>query len=619
MRRLAASACACAAAGLWLSAAALGGPALDRAAERWVRETLRRLTLDEKIGQLLVPSLNSSFTSVDSEEFERLRHLVHDLHIGGIHVFGGGESVANLILSPAYGSSGLARKGDPYVAAALLNRLQRESKVPLLATADFEGGVGYILDGGTRLPRAMALAAAGDPDLAYQAGRLSAGEGRALGVHVDFYPVVDVNNNPRNPIINIRSFGEDPRRVGELAQAYIRGIHDGGMLATAKHFPGHGDTSTDTHLALPTLDFARERLDRIELPPFRAAIAAGVDAVMSSHIALPALDPTTLPGGSRTGVPATLSRPILTGLLRGELDFDGLIFTDSMSMYAISRNLPPDRAAAMAVAAGADCVLHSPDNDLAFQGIKAAVERGEIAVAQIERSVERLLRAKARLGLHRRRETDLAAIDVDVGGRTRGELADRLASRAITLVRDDRQLVPLTVPRTARLLYLSVIDYGTGWREGAPSRTFLPELRRRWPEVTAVEISDRTTAEEFDLVRALARHVDAVVASIFVRIASYSGRMDLSPAQIALLDWLAAQPQPLVTVVFGNPYIVSALPRLPAVLLTYEFYDGAERAAVRALAGETPVGGRLPISIPGLFEAGHGLTRAALAPPTAPQ
>ena len=616
LRRIAAFACALALGVLGLSAAALDAPALDRAAERWVRETLRRLTLDEKIGQLLVPSLNSSFTSVDSEEFERLRHLVHDLHVGGFHVFGGGESLANLILGPAYGSSGLARKGSPYVAAALLNRLQRESKLPLLATADFEGGVGYILEGGTRLPRAMAIAAAGDPDLAYRAGRLAAGEGRSLGVHVDFYPVVDVNNNPRNPIINIRSFGEDPRRVGELAQAYIRGIHEGGMLATAKHFPGHGDTTTDTHLALPTLDFARERLDRVELPPFRAAIAAGVDAVMSSHIALPALDPAKLADAGGLGVPATLSRPILTGLLREELGFQGLIFTDSMSMYAISRNLPPDRAAAMAVSAGADCVLHSPDNDLAFQGIKAAVERGEIAVAQIERSAERMLRAKARLGLHRRREVDLAAIDAQVGGRAREQVADLLAARAVTLVRDERKLVPLAVPRTAKLLYLSVIDYGTGWREGAPSRTFLPELRRRWPEVTAVEISDRTTAEEYDLVRALARHVDAVVASVFVRIASYSGRMDLSPAQIALLDWLAAQPRPLVTVVFGNPYLVGALGRLPAVLLTYEFFDGAERAAVRAIAGEIPIGGRLPISIPGLFEAGHGLVRPAVSPPT---
>jgi len=332
--------------------------------------------------------------------------------------------------------------------------------------------------------------------------------------------------------------------------------------------------------------------------------------VMSSHIALPALDPGNVEGAAQPmRAPATLSRPILTGLLREQLRFDGLIYTDSMSMLAISDNVKPDRAAALAVKAGADQVLHSPDDDAAFRGIKAAVEAGEIPEAQITRSVERILTAKARMGLHVARGVDLAQIDTKLGTREHQQVADELAARAITLIKDDRHQVPLVLPRSANVLYLSVIDYASGWREGAPSRTFLPELKKRWPNVTGVEVSDRASADEIDLVRALARKSDAIVVSVFVRIASYSGRMDLSDRQVAMLDGLTSSGKPMVAVLFGNPYTATFLPKLPAVMLTYEEYDAVESAAVRALAGEAPIGGRLPISLPGMFPFGHGLER----------
>jgi beta-N-acetylhexosaminidase len=577
---------------------------LDKAAEKWVAQTLKAMTLDEKIGQLLFPSFNAVFTSADSDVFEKKIKLARELRVGGFHTFGGAEPMPQLLLDANYGGASASRKGDPYAAAALLNRFQRESKVPLLTSADFEGGVGYILNGGTRLPRAMALGAARDPELAFRAGQLAASEGRSLGVLVDFYPVVDVNNNPRNPIINIRSFGEDVALVSVLARAYIRGIQTGGMLATAKHFPGHGDTATDTHLGLAVIEHPRSRLDAVELPPFAAAIAGGVDAVMSSHIMLPALDPSP-------GIPATLSRPILTGLLRDEMKFQGLVFTDSMGMWAVSRSFPPDKAAAMAIRAGADFVLDSPDDEAAFRGIKAAVQAGEIPESQIAQSVERILRAKARLGLHRERTVDLAQLDAKLGGRARAAVASELCARGLTLIRDDRNQVPLRLPRQANLAYLSVIDYASGWREGAPSRSLIPALKERWPNVTAAEITDRTTADEIDLVREIVKRSDGVVIGIFVRVASYSGRMDLSPAQIGLLDWLSTLDRPVVAVAFGNPYVVSAAPKLPAVLLAYDVFDTMEVAAVRALAGETPIGGRLPIALPGLFPVGHGLTRAS--------
>jgi len=421
---------------------------------------------------------------------------------------------------------------------------------------------------------------------------------------------VDVNNNPRNPIINVRSFGENVELVSQMATAYIHGVLAGGMIPTAKHFPGHGDTATDTHIGLAVIEHPRSHLDQVELPPFRAAIAAGAGAVMSSHIALPALDPAMVPGAAQPlPTPATLSRPILTGLLRDQLKFDGLIYTDSMSMFAISQNVPPDRAAALAVKAGADQVLHSPDDDAAFRGIKAAVAAGDIPEAQITRSVERILSTKAAMGLHLNRAADLAAIDARLGTREHQQIASELNARAMTLIKDERHQVPFAVPPTANVLYLSVIDYASGWREGAPSRTFLPELKKRWPNVTGVEVSDRTSADQFDLVRLLARRADAIVASVFVRIASYRGRMDLSDRQVALLEELAAANKPYVAVLFGNPYTATALQKLPAMLLTYEEFDGIELAAVRALAGEAPIHGKLPISLPGLFPIGHGLDR----------
>jgi beta-N-acetylhexosaminidase len=596
------------AAGLLTAATLLAAPPADPKAERWVRQTLRKMTLEQKVAQLVVPGLNGVYTPNDSEAAEKLERLVR-LGVGGFHVFGGGEALPPVLLNPVHGTSGGRMiRGDALAIAALTNRLQRASALPLLFTADFEGGAGYIVGGATRHPRAMAFGAARDEGLAERAGRLNAGEGRALGVHVDFYPVVDVNNNPANPIINLRSFGEDPALVGRLGVAYTKGIQAGGMLSTAKHFPGHGDTAVDTHVGLAVIEHPRARLDAVELVPFEAAIGAGVDAVMSTHIRLPALDPTE-------GLPATLSRPVLTGLLRQDLGFDGLVFTDSMSMGAIVKGFPVDRAAAMAIGAGADVVLDPPDAEAAVRGIREAVERSEISREQVDRSVARVLRAKARLGLHRVRTVDVEAVPSGLGGRAREAVANEVAAKAVTLLKDDRGQVPLRLPQGARVLVLSVIDYASGWREGAPGRVFIPELKKRFGSVTAVEVSDRTTAGEMDLLRALAKGHDAVVAATYVRIASGSGRMGLAPAQMALLEQLAADAKrPFAVAAFGSPYVGELAPKLPAILLAYDWGDAPEAAVVRALCGEAPIGGKLPVTIPGLFPAGHGLERAAIAP-----
>jgi beta-N-acetylhexosaminidase len=588
-------------AGSWTRGA--GSWKLDPEAERWVSATLKKMSLDDKVGQLIVSSFGSEYLSTDSPEFEKLVRSVHEHRIGGFHVFGGTEPVPDVLLDPNYGTVTL---GQPLAAASILNRLQAIAPYPLLNTADFETGPGFRLEGATGFPRNMAFGAAGDEQLAFDAGRIAAAESRAIGIHVNFAPVVDVNNNPRNPVINTRSYGEEPELVGRLGSAYVRGLQAGGMIATLKHFPGHGDTDVDSHLGLPIIKDPRESLEKTEFPPFKAAIAAGAGAIMTAHIEMPALDPTP-------NTPTTLSQPIVTGLLRREMGFDGLIYTDSMGMAGVTKLYGPGEAAVRAIKAGNDVVLHSPDDGAAFAGIKAAVQSGQISTAQLDTSVERILRAKAFAGLHRVRAVNLDALPAIVGGRAHQAVADEVSRKSITLIRDQRNQVPLKLAPEAQVLYLSILDSPSGWRIAAPSRTFIPELKRRWAGVTAVELSERSTANEVELVRAMAPRYDAIVASVFVRASSGSGRMDLPANMQALLRALARQTEqsrkPLVTVLFGNPYTATFLPELPAVLLTYDYYDRAERSAVRALVGEAPIGGKLPIGLPGVAERGAGLTR----------
>ncbi len=581
--------------------------AAARSADAWVAGTLARMSVDEKVGQLIVPSLFSTFTSSDSDAFDELARWVTRYHVGGIHVFGGREPAPRLLLGARRSRAIL---GQPHAAASLLDRLQALAAVPLLNTADFETGVGFRMAGATAFPRAMAFGAVGDERLAYEAARITAIESRAIGVHVNFAPVVDVNNNPRNPVINTRSFGEDPERVSALASAYVRGLQAAGMFATLKHFPGHGDTAVDTHLGLATIPHARDRLERIEWVPFRAGLAAGAGAMMSAHIELPALE-------SRPATPATFSAPILEGVIRDSFRFDGLVYTDSMSMRAISDMVSPGEGAVRALLADNDVVLHSPDPVAAYEATKAAVASGEIEVARLDRSVTRILRAKAGLGLHENRRVDLASVAAAVGRRSHWAVAEEVSRRAITLIKDEPRegagSVPLPLPPDAEILYLSILDYGSGWGAAWPSRTFVPELEQRWPRVTAIELSDRSSPSELDLVRTATTRHDAIVAAVFVRAASGSGRMDLAPALVDLLrrlgDETARTGIPFVTVIFGNPYVATALPELPSVLLTFDFYDLAEASAVRALAGEAPIGGRLPVTLPGVAALGHGLDR----------
>jgi beta-N-acetylhexosaminidase len=538
---------------------------LDAAGTKWVERTLKRLTLDEKIGQLIVPSFESNFLSTDSDTFDALTRLVRDYHVGGFHVFGASMPAPSVLLNPGYGTVIL---GQPFSAAFLINRLQALSSVPLLNTADFETGVGFRIFGATTFPRQMAMGAVAGADgerLVREEARITAAEARAIGVQVNFAPIADVNDNARNPVINTRSYGEDPAHVAALVAAYVSGARDAGMIATIKHFPGHGDTDVDSHLGLPVITFDRARLERIELVPFRRGIEGGAQAVMAAHIELPALDPTP-------STPATFSRPILEDLLRRDLGFGGITYTDSMSMEAVANLLPPDEGAVRAFLAGADQILHSPDPVAAFTGLKTAVESGRVSRTRLDESVSRILRAKAFAGLHKQRTVDLEQVPANVGSRAHLAVAQAAAARSMTLVKDDRHQVPLTVPRDTPVLYLSMLDYPSGWQIAAPSRTFLPALKQHWPQVTAIELSDHTPLSELDLVRAMAPRYGAIVASVFVRANSGSGRLDLPAELVRLLQDLARitarTSTPLVTTFFGNPYTAAFVPELPAILLT---------------------------------------------------
>jgi beta-N-acetylhexosaminidase len=573
---------------------------LDRAARQWVDTTLKKLSLEQLVGQMIFAPFNSTYLSSDSDGYDELVKLIRQSHIGGVIAFGGSEPVPQVMLNSTYGAVIL---GQPMELASIHNRLQSISALPLLTSSDFEWGVQMRIAGATKFPRAMAFGAAGDPQLAYEAGKVVGTEARALGVHVNYAPVADVNNNPRNPVINIRSFGEDPKQAGAMVAGWVRGLQEAGMLATLKHFPGHGDTDVDSHLGLPVVPHPRERLDAVELVPFKAGIAAGAAGVMVAHIEMPAIDPEKQP--------ATFSPKVISTLLRPE--FDGLIYSDAMKMDAITRMATAGDAAVRAVKAGIDVILDSPDSAAAAAAVVAAVTAGDIPRAQVEASARRILEAKARLGLHRARTVNLEAVPLSVGGRKHAALASAISERSLTLVKDARNHVPLPSPRTARLLYLSVLDYPSGWRIAAPSRTMIPDLKARWPRTEAIEISDRSSPAELDLVREMAESFDGVVAGIFVRASSGSGRLDLAPQVVRLLQNLSRdserRSQPLVAAFFGNPYTPMFVPELPAMLLTYDFSDYAEQSAVKAIAGEIPIGGKLPITLPGLFPLGHGLTR----------
>jgi beta-N-acetylhexosaminidase len=556
---------------------------LSPEASKWVESTLQKMSVDEKIGQLLFTTYHGSLTPTDSAAYAQMMHDVTELHCGGF-------------INITQGSPLGIVKSQAYPTAVLTNQLQAKSKLPLLVGADFERGAAMRLDEGTSFPTAMALAAAGNPADAHTMGKVTALEARAVGIQWIYAPDADVNNNPGNPIINTRSFGEDPARVAEYVTAFVRGVEENGGLATAKHFPGHGDTASDSHIDLPVIHADRDRLDRLELVPFRAAISAGVGSVMTGHLAVPSLEPDL-------NTPATLSSHILTDLLRHDLHFQGLVVTDAMDMGGITVRYAPGEAAVRAVLAGADALLMPPVSDAAFEGLQAAVRSGRISIERLDASVRRILEAKARLGLEKNRLVDINAINQKLGSVAWQAQAQEISDRGVTLLRDKPNLLPLDGTKPSRALLLAF--YADP--EPYPGEDLERELKSRFDSVTTLRADTRfINADTLKLPSP--DSYDVALLALFVRVSDRKGNVDVPVEQAALAERLYTSGKPVITLGFGSPYLIERFPQAQTWLAAFGISDVAQISIARALFGQIPVRGHLPVTIPGVdMKAGFGM------------
>ena len=534
---------------------------------------LETLSVRQKVGQLVMPWLLGNYASTTSSEFDTIAVWLDSLGIGGI----------------------LISLGTPLDVAAKLNALQRRSRLPLLVAADLEWGTAMRLAGGTEFPHAMAFGATDRELDAYELGRVTALEARAVGIHLTFSPVADVNNNPANPIINTRSFGEDAAAVARLVAAYVRGAEEHGLLTTVKHFPGHGDTGTDSHIELPVAAACWDRLDALELVPFRAALAAGVTAVMTAHVAMPCI----LAQGD---VPATLSTAIMTGILRDSLGHDGLIVTDALSMGALLRRFGPGEMAVRAIEAGSDLLVDPTDVRGTVQAVVAAVENGRISRERLDASVRRILALKARAGVFERREVPLDRVQAVVGHAAFQAHADDIAARALTLV----QRGPLADfrgrrGRTAVITYAAETNLSVG-------NTLLRELRLLGDTVSSFRLYPASGTLSYDSARALIRRTPRVVFAVNVRFIAGLGHISM-PDSLARLIQETVQRRPTMLVSFGSPYVLRQLPEYAGgYLLAWSQAQATERAVARALAGGAAISGRLPITLSERYGRGGGIT-----------
>lgn len=557
----------------------------------WADSVLQTLSLRDKVAQLVWPWLLGDYVAESSAEWQRIvRHATED-HVGGI----------------------IISVGSPLDIAAKVNALQRASNLPLLVSADLETGVGFRARGGYFLPNAidlggattfpwvMALGASKDSALAYEMGRVTALEGRALGIHIVFGPVLDVNNNPANPVIGARSFAEDPALVARLGAAQVRGIQEHGMLATGKHFPGHGDTDINSHLDLPTVDVSKARLDSIELVPFRAAVRAGVGAMMTFHGVLPALD------SSR--VPATLSRLVLGKLLRDELHFDGLIVTDAMTMAGVVKQFGAAESNKRAIEAGADVLLMPIDIREAIDAILEGLREGRYDEERINRSVRRVLAMKGMFGLRRNRFVDLEHVRNVVADTQHVALASQIAERGIVLAKDEKRSVPLRreaqLPKIYALTYARRADLGAGV-------AFNGYLRSRSLAVESDVVISDDPGTGFTRALEKARGADIVIVSNYVNVTSETSTASVASAFADFVRELARERSGngLVVVTFGTPYLLQQIPDAPAYMIAWGGHVASQRAAARALLGEIDITATLPISIPPLLSIGVGERRS---------
>jgi beta-glucosidase-like glycosyl hydrolase len=562
------------------------------------------MTLEEKIGQLISIGVNASFLNQESDAYRALRRQVEQNHIGGIILF----------------------RGPVYESVHLVNRMQQHARRPLLISADLEAGAGMRFEDTINFPWNMAVGATGNPEYARRQGEWTAREARALGVQQVFAPVADVNNNAENPVINVRSYGEDPSVVARFVAAFTEGAQKEGVIATVKHFPGHGDTAVDSHRGLPVINVGRARLNSLELIPFRAAIAAGIGAVMSAHIGLPQIDPTEvspLPrdaairpayvdeGGEivaeKAALPGTLSPVVLNGMLRRDLGFDGIVVTDALDMSGLTIYFRQDEAAVRAVLAGADILLKPANADDAVRGLREAVHAGRLTEKRIEESARRILAAKYDLGLVKQRLAPLDSLDRAVSTPAAHALAQEIADHAITLVRDEARLLQTDggIKPDARIFNLAITN---GEDRFWIANAFAGAMASGRRQMQTLILDGRSTEEEIKNVLVHAAKADVVVASMYGRVRSGAANSVGLPEQgTRVLSELIRQKKPVVGISFGNPYLLQNFPDLGTYLVAYGDMPSLQRAAARALLREIDITGKLPITLPGLYARGTGI------------
>lgn len=554
-------------------------------ASRW----LKAMTVRDRIAQLVVIPFNGHPMNTRTREYRKFIHLVSQEHVGGL-----------ILVNTANGR--VTAKADPLEVASFINRMQKVARTPLLVSGDFERGASMRIDSTTLFPHAMAFTASGDPAEARAEGEITAREARAIGVQWVFFPDADVNSNPDNPIINIRSYGENPEDVSRFASAFIEGAHASPktrVLTTAKHFPGHGDTATDTHIGLATITADRDHLEKTEWTPFRAAIAAGVDSVMTAHIAVPSIDSPNLP--------ATLSQKILTGVIRDEFGFKGIVVTDALEMGGVAREFSSGEMAVRALEAGADVLLMPPDPEAAINAVAAAVRSGRISVKRIDESAMRVLEAKVRTGLAAKRSVDLDEIHQVVNSPESNAVAQQIADKAVTLVRNNGNFLPLATDASTAYFIL------TEAHSTVEGQAFLTETRKRAPLANVTVLDGSMMDADLEAAVQRASPASRYVVAAFASVAAYRGNVALGGGFPAMVNNLIATKKPVMLVALGNPYLLRAFSGVAGYMTTYSTAPTSELAAVKALFGEIPIAGRLPVTIPDVAKYGEGISLPAAA------
>jgi beta-N-acetylhexosaminidase len=551
--------------------------------QRAAQSIMKSMSLRDRVAQLIVGTCFGDAPATKSAEYQKYRHWVHDLRIGGF-------IVANRI------DHGAIRNAEPHAMALFLNQMQKMSKTPLLVAADLERGASMRVSGGAQFPYNMAYGAGRDLDATRYEGLATARQARGIGVHWIFAPVADVNNNPENPVINIRSYGESADDVAQNVAAYIDGAHSdpkNRVLLTAKHFPGHGDTDTDSHMALAKVTANKDRLETLEFAPFRAAIAHGVDSIMTAHLSVPALEPEE--------IPATVSSKVLTGVLREEMKFQNIIVTDAMDMQGVAQMFTQGEAAVRAIDAGADVLLMPLNPEAVIRALVSAVENGRLKRARIDESVMRVLEAKVRVGVIKKKFVDLDEISDVFDSEDDIARAQQASDRAVTLVRNEHDVLPLAA--SAQSCLVVVVE-----RRTSSAGTRMIDSYRKFAPKSQIAIVDASmNAAALSAIAGDTSKCSTIVVAAFATVAANRGSVGLNGELTPFIAKLTEGSAPVAIVAMGNPYLLSAFPKTAAYLATFSSTPPSELSAVKALFGEMPITGHMPVTIPGFAKYGDGI------------